>query len=54
MLESKLLTIKGIGEKRLKLLFQHIKTLENIKNASEEELKNIGIPTNIIPEIKKL
>ena len=41
MQRSKLDRIAGVGSKRKQLLFQHFKTLDNVKKASLEELKSI-------------
>ena len=38
---SSLLKIQGVGEKRIKLLFEKFSTLENIKNATENDLNLI-------------
>lgn len=38
---SSLLKIQGVGEKRIKLLFEKFSTLENIKNASESDLNMV-------------
>ncbi|WHE06363.1 excinuclease ABC subunit UvrC [Thermoanaerobacterium thermosaccharolyticum] len=40
-LRSDLLKIPGIGEKRMKALFESFKTIEGIKNATVEELKKV-------------
>ncbi len=50
-LSSKLDNIPGIGEKRRKDLIKHFKTLENIKNATDEELLKI-VPSNVIDNLK--
>ena len=50
-LSSKLDNIPGIGEKRRKDLIKHFKTLENIKNATDEELLKI-VPSNIIDNLR--
>ncbi len=41
MLNSSLVQIEGIGPKKAKLLMEHFKTIDNIKNASLEELKAV-------------
>lgn len=38
---SLLLEIEGIGNNRIKVLFDHFKTLDNIKNATLKELENV-------------
>ncbi|KAA5808454.1 excinuclease ABC subunit UvrC [Thermoanaerobacterium thermosaccharolyticum] len=40
-LRSDLLKIPGIGEKRMKALFEAFKTIDDIKNATVEELKKV-------------
>lgn len=50
-LKSKLDEIKGVGEKRKKILYSHFKTTEKMKNASIEEYKKLGIPENIARKI---
>lgn len=40
-LRSDLLKIPGIGEKRMKALYESFKTIEGIKNATVEELKKV-------------
>ncbi|HOJ92164.1 MAG TPA: excinuclease ABC subunit UvrC [Dictyoglomaceae bacterium] len=52
LLDSTLLKIPGVGEKRLKILLDKFSSLENIKNASLEELKEIpSIPENLAEKI---
>ncbi|WP_080876282.1 excinuclease ABC subunit UvrC [Oceanobacillus timonensis] len=51
VIQSELDRIPGVGEKRRKLLLTHFKTVEEIKNASLEEMRKIGIPQNIATEI---
>lgn len=41
MTKSELLDIPGVGEKRLRALFGHFKTLKNIKKATVEELFSV-------------
>ncbi|HSH36962.1 helix-hairpin-helix domain-containing protein, partial [Schnuerera sp.] len=41
MFKSELDDIKGIGEKRKKELLKHFHTIDNIKNASVEELAKV-------------
>jgi excinuclease ABC subunit C len=45
--------IAGLGEKRKKLLLSHFTSIDAIKNASVEELKNLGIPVNVVKKIKE-
>ncbi len=45
--------IKGLGDKRKKLLLSHFTSIEAIKNASIEELKGLGIPENVCLSIKE-
>lgn len=52
VISSELDDIKGIGEIRKKKLFEKFKTIENIKNASLEELSKI-IPLNIAKNLKE-
>lgn len=53
MVHSKLDDIKGIGEIKKKLLLEEFKTIENIKNASIEELCKIkGINEELAKKIK--
>ena len=53
MVHSKLDDIKGIGEIKKKLLLEEFKTIENIKNASVEELCKIkGINEELAKNIK--
>lgn len=51
MFQSELDRIPGVGEKRRVLLLTHFKSIEEIKNASLEEMRKIGIPKNIATEI---
>ena len=41
MTKSELMDIPGVGEKRLRALFGHFKTLKNIKNATVQELSSV-------------
>lgn len=51
-LKSSLLQIPGIGEARQKKLIKSFKTLDAIKNASEDDLITLaGIPRNIAKEV---
>lgn len=54
MIMSKLDTIEGLGPKRRKVLIEKYETLEGIKKASTEELKQLKIPPKVIEELKKL
>ncbi|HCZ23515.1 MAG TPA: excinuclease ABC subunit C, partial [Acholeplasmataceae bacterium] len=45
--------IKGLGEKRKKLLLSHFNSIDAIKEASIEELKSLGIPENVCKTIKE-
>lgn len=47
MLLSQLDGIPGIGPKRRQLLLRHFKSLDNIKKASPEELREAGLPANL-------
>ncbi|WP_040981744.1 excinuclease ABC subunit UvrC [Oceanobacillus jeddahense] len=53
LFQSELDRIPGVGEKRRKLLLTHFKSVEEIKNASLEEMRKIGVPKNIATEIIK-
>ncbi len=46
--------IKGIGPKRKKLLLQNYKSVDEIKQASREELKALGLPQEAIDELKEV
>ncbi len=46
--------IKGIGPQRKKLLLQEFKSIEDIKKASEETLKALGIPNDVIDALKEV
>ena len=52
-ISSPLDQIKGIGEKRKKALLSHFKSVDEIINASEDELLKLGIPKEIIKTIKE-
>jgi excinuclease ABC subunit C len=52
-IKSPLDQIKGIGEKRKKALLSHFRSVDEIINASEEELLNLGIPKEVIKTIKE-
>ena len=51
MIASRLDDIPGVGEKRRRLLFQHFGSIENIKNASVEEFRSLGIGDKLAPRI---
>ena len=44
--------IEGVGKKRKEILYRTYKTVDNILKASDEELKKLGIPSNIAQNIK--
>lgn len=45
--------IKGLGDKRKKLLLSHFTSIDAIKNASIEELRSLGIPEAVAKSIKE-
>ena len=49
--KSQLDDIKGLGPKRKELLIEKFTTIDNVKNASIEDIENIGIPKNLAREI---
>ncbi|WP_163970165.1 excinuclease ABC subunit UvrC [Oceanobacillus halotolerans] len=49
--QSELDNIKGVGEKRRRLLLKHFKTIEAIKNAAIEDFTKLGIPKNTAQDI---
>ena len=49
--KSQLDDIKGLGPKRKELLIEKFTTIDNVKNASIEDIENIGIPKNLAKEI---
>ncbi|RNC29331.1 MAG: UvrABC system protein C [Candidatus Dichloromethanomonas elyunquensis] len=51
MTSSELDGIPGIGPRRKRLLFRTFLSIERIKNASVEELKNAGLPVHAAQEI---
>ncbi|HKL94719.1 MAG TPA: excinuclease ABC subunit UvrC [Clostridia bacterium] len=54
MTESVLKDIDGVGRKRIDLLYDHFKSLDNIRNASLEELEKVkGISHNIAENVYK-
>jgi len=46
--------IKGIGDARKKALLSHFDSIDAIKNASDEELALLGIPSSVIKEIREV
>jgi len=53
-IKSPLDDIKGIGEKRKKLILKHFKTMDDMKNATIEDYQNLGIPLEIAKKIKEV
>ena len=53
MYKSSLDDIKGIGKERKNLLLKSFSSLEEIKTAPEEKLLKLGIPKDVINNIKK-
>ena len=51
--ESTLDGIEGLGKKRKEALLKHFITIDNIKNASIEEINKIGIPLEVAKKIKE-
>ncbi len=51
--QSKLDKIPGVGEKRRTLLLRHFKSIDEIREASEEDITRLGIPANTAREIIK-
>ena len=50
---SVLETIPGVGAKRRKLLLQHFGSLEDLRNATEEEIASVpGIPLEVAQAVK--
>ena len=49
--KSQLDDIKGLGPKRKELLIEKFTTIDNVKNASIEDIENIGIPKKLAKEI---
>lgn len=46
--ESELIKLKGVGKRRVKILFEHFNNMEEIKNASIEQLGKVnGIPIDV-------
>lgn len=52
LFQSELDKIPGVGEKRRRLLLSHFKSINEIKNASLEELTKLGIPADIAEAIR--
>lgn len=46
--------IPGIGPKRKRMLLEHFETMEKLKNASDIELKSLGLPKNVIKAMKEV
>ena len=46
--------IKGIGPARKKMLLQHFKSIDDLRNASIEELKSLGLNDEIIKRMKEV
>ncbi len=46
--------IPGIGEARKKAILNRFKSLDELKNATTEELAELGIPVNVITNIKEV
>ena len=53
MYKSSLDDIQGIGKVRKNLLLKSFSSLEEIKNAAEEKLLKLGIPKDVIKNLKK-
>lgn len=53
MYKSSLDNIQGIGKVRKNLLLKSFSSLEEIKNASDEKLLKLGIPKDVIKNLKK-
>jgi excinuclease ABC subunit C len=49
--QSRLDEIEGLGTKRKEALIKYFTTIDNVKNASEEELKKAGMPSNLAHKI---
>ena len=52
MFTSSLDNISGIGKARKKVLLKSFSSIEEIKNAREEKLIELGIPRNIVKKLK--
>ena len=46
--------IKGIGPARKKMLLSHFKSIDDLRNASQEELKSLGLNDEIIKRMKEV
>ncbi len=46
--------IPGIGPKRKRMLLEHFETMDKLKNASDTELKSLGLPENVIKAMKEV
>lgn len=53
MFASRLDNIPGLGVKRKRQLLEHFQTIENIKNASTEDIQKLAIPQKVAAEILK-
>ena len=53
-ISSKLDEVKGIGKNRRKLLLETFNSLDEILNASDQKLKSLGLPNDVIIELKKV
>ncbi len=53
VLDDILSKIKGIGEVRKKVIYRNFDTIFDILQASDEELKRLGLPTTLKEEISK-
>ncbi len=53
MFNNKLDTIKGIGMRRKKILLENFSSFDDIKNADTNMLVKLGIPLNIVYELKE-
>ena len=49
--QSRLDEIEGLGPKRKEALIKYFTTIDNVKNASEEELRKAGMPSNLAHKI---
>ena len=45
--------MKYIGKNRRKLLLETFDSLEDILNASDQKLKSLGLPKDVIDELRK-
>lgn len=46
--------VKGIGPKRKLRLLSHFKSIDDIKNASDEALKNLGLTKDVIDQLREV